>query len=124
MDYIFYKVYAYYKKKKDLPIMTGIYFLLLLQVCCLFFIGIVFNLLTHGMLSNQNKNFNKEYFYAIYFLIIALLFTFNIIRYSKKKRVEELERKYNNKKGLQTWQIFILPVFIIALAIGIIVVFK
>lgn len=124
MDYLFYKIYAYYKRKNYIPVMMGIYFLLVLQICCLFLLGTILNLTVDGILSNQNKGFNKEHFYTVYFFIVVFLFVLNILRYSRKKRVQALESRFKDRRGLKTWQVFILPVLMVFFSILIIVLFR
>lgn len=51
MDYIFYRIYLFYKKRDDIPTMTGIYFISVVKLSLFFLIATVFNLVTGGYLT-------------------------------------------------------------------------
>lgn len=117
MDFIFYKIYTYYKKKDDIPVATGILFVFLVQLFFLLFIGIGINLLTENSISG--KNIGTEKFYLIYGIVLGSLFVFDLIRYVKKSKVNSLVKKYEYSKlntHIKTWMVFLIPVLIILFA--------
>jgi|ERR1035437_1396733 hypothetical protein len=127
MDYIFYRIYLYYKKKEDSPIFTGILFLLILRACVLFFIVSIINILTGGFLSNHNPDLKKEYFYTVYGIVLFVFLVLDILRYSKTAKIKEFEIKYHNRKAnyiIKTWMIFIIPILLFILSIFLSVVFS
>lgn len=125
MDYIFYRIYLYYKKKDDLPVLTGILFLQVLKVSILFLIGSVFNILTHGFISTQN--ILKDKYWLTVGIVLISLFIIDTVRYGRKKVRNEIESKFifnRNNKKIKLWQIFILPIIVIILSFTIIVVLR
>lgn len=124
MDYIFFRIYLFYKKKNDLPLLTGLLFLLVLKVCILFFLVTLFNIFTGGLLSNHNPDFKKNYFDIAYTIILFISSIFDILRYSKTERIKELDTKYHNKKILKNWQIFIIPIILFSFSIFLNVLFN
>ena len=126
MDYIFYRIYLYYKKKDDSPIFSGILFLSVLKICILFFIVTIFNILTGGFLSNNNPDMKNEYFYSGYGIILFLFIILDALRYSKTAKLKKLGTKYQNKSInhiVKTWQIFIIPIVLFVLSIFLSVLF-
>lgn len=124
MDYIFFRIYLFYKKKNDSPLLTGLLFLLVLKVCILFFLVTLFNIFTGGLLSNHNPDLIKNYFDIAYAIILFISFIFDMLRYSKTEMIKELDTKYHNKKILKNWQIFIIPVIILFFSISLNVLFN
>jgi len=125
MDYIFYRIYLYYKKKDDLPILTGILFLQVLKVSILFLMGSIVNILTHGLISTQNESLKKEMYWVFVAIVLITLFIIDIIRYGRRKFVQEIERRfqYNKKnKKVKLWQIFLLPILFLLLSFTIIAI--
>lgn len=126
-DYIFYRIYLFYKKKDYIPIMMGIYFVLVLQVCFTFFIGIVVNISTSGVFSAKSKYFGETTLWIGYSAIQIFLFGFDVYRYSKKNNVNNLILKFKSiglNGKIKTWQIFILPLIVLCLAFAVILVHK
>lgn len=113
MDYIFYRIYLYYKKKDDLPILSGILFLQVLKVSILFLMGSIVNILTRGLISTQNESLKTEMYWVFFASVLISLLIIDIIRYGRRKFVQEIERRfqYNTKnKKVKLWQIFLLPI--------------
>lgn len=122
-DYIFYRIHGFYKKKDYIPVMMGIYFNLVLQICILFFVGILFNILTKGLFSEDNLD--KSVFWFVYIFAVALMFLINAIRYSRKNFLDNLFSKFKSSsmnKSVKTWQVFTLPVMILFLSILLIII--
>ena len=123
MDYIFYKIYQYYKKKKDAPVVTGIGFLFVLEVCILFFLVVTFNFSTNQLFSKDHLS--KGLFNTIYYGVYLISIIFLVYRYAYKERREKiLEKCRQGKDQFKTWQIALLPVLFIALSILVIAIGK
>lgn len=115
-DYVYFRIYKYYEKKKDIPVMTGIYFVFVVQYCVIFFFASVFNLLTGGWFSSENMS--KELFWVLFLGLAIFLFAINLIRYLNPRIRSEIERKYKAtrlNKTIKLWQIFTIPIWIIAI---------
>lgn len=123
MDYIFYKIYCFYKKKRYIPVTMGIGFLFVLEVCIFFFLIMFFNFSTNQLFSTKHISSNgiKVVCYSIYLISTILL----IRRYGFKERRERIiEKRKNRKDPFKTWQIALLPVLFIALSILVIAIGK
>lgn len=117
-DYFFYRIYSFYKKKRYIPKMMGIYFILVLQVSILFLISLIVNFSTHGWISERNMH--STLFWSLYCSILILLFIFNVIRYTRTGKCEQLLIKFSKarvNRFVRTWQIFLVPIFVILIAI-------
>lgn len=125
MDYIFYRIYTYYKKKDHIPVMMGIYFLFVLELTLLFLCGIIFNFSSGGIFSNQF--IEKDKFWTIFIVFIISMFVWTTIHYIKKGKVTSIVKRFDlsslNQK-IKTWQIFLLPILIIFISVGLIVLLK
>lgn len=124
MDYIFYRIYLFYKKRDYIPINMGINFLFVVKLSLFFLIATVFNLLTGGYLSA--KYLEKNTFWVIFLGILLPIFIIDLIRYFKKGKVQSIIKKYENSplnKKIKTWQIFIIPVLVVLLTVAIILIF-
>lgn len=118
MDYIFYRIYLYYKNKEHIPIMMGIYFLFVIQLSVFLFLGVGYNFLTHGAFSSEKMNVKEALFIAG--VILCALFLFNAIWYGRKSKVKEIIEKYQDDERngkIKTWQIFMLPVLMVLLTV-------
>ena len=125
MDYIFYRIYLFYKKKDDSPVLSGILFLAMLKLSIIFLLVTVLNLITDGVLSKNNTNLSKNMVYAIILTPSCIMFILDIIRY-KRSKVSDLVRIYQYKKlnkTIKLWQIFILPILIIVFSLFLISIF-
>ena len=124
MDYIFYRIYTYYNKKDYIPVMMGIYFLFVLELTILFFLSVIFNLLTNGLFSNQHMR--KDMFWLVFGGVLVFLFAFNVFRYIKRNKLESIIKQFENSplnKKIKTWQIFIMPILVVILSVMLIVLF-
>ena len=120
MDYIFYRVYLFYEKYKEVPFTSGVCQLLMIKAAILFFVLSLFNIITDGYWSVDNEGFNPSTFMATCLVIMLVVFIRDIFYYKKKKPIKDLKRKYryskwNNK--IKMWYIFLLPYVIIALGV-------
>ena len=125
MDYIFYRIYIYYKKKDYIPIVMAINFLFVLELALFFLFGTIFNLLTSGLFSSQRLS--KEVFMTISISILVSLYTYNVLRYLKIGKTQSIILQFENSSlnhKIRTWQIFILPILIDIFSITLIVVIK
>ena len=123
MDYIFYKIYSFYQKKRYIPVTMGINFLLVLEACILFFLVMVFNFSTNQLFSKDHLS--KGIFYMIYYGIYLVLIILLIRRYGFKERRDRIiEKCRNGKDSFKTWQIALLPVLFIALSVLVIAIGK
>jgi predicted PurR-regulated permease PerM len=43
MDYIFYRIYSFYKKKEDIPVASAIMFVFVVQFCAILLVGVTMN---------------------------------------------------------------------------------
>lgn len=115
IDLIFFKIYRFYERKKDLPMVSSEAFICLLWLAIGFFaVGLV-NVVTGNLISGQflPKQELKYSFYAIGILIYVL----NRIRYRRKGKIEALREQFSDDllfNRVKTWQVFILPVLIFA----------
>lgn len=125
MDYIFYRIYTYYKKKDYIPVGMSINFLFVVEVALYFFFGTIFNLLTGGLFSSQGMK--KETFMMISIFIFILFYVFNAYRYVKRGKKESIIKQFENSplnQKIKTWQLFIIPILIIAFFILLVVMFR
>lgn len=125
MHYIFYRVYIYYKKKEQIPIMMGIYFIFVIQLSLFFLLGVIFNFITDGVLTANHLS--KTLFLTICTIIFLSLFVADIFQFGTQKRVKKISDRFENStlnKKIKTWQIFVLPIFVILLSVCIIILFR
>lgn len=75
MDYIFYKIYLYYKKKKYIPVVMGIGFLFVLEVFIFLFLAMFFNFITDQLFSTKylSRGSIEVFCYSIYTISAVLL---------------------------------------------------
>ena len=112
MDYIFYRIYQFYKKKDEIPTMTGIYFVFVVQLSVFLLLGIGFNFLSKGVFTSENLG--KRTALVVAGVILGALFVLDVIWYGRKSKVKQIIEKYQDdtrNKKIKIWQIFMLPVF-------------
>ena len=125
MDYIFYRIYTYYKKKDYIPVVMSINFLFVVGLALYFLFGVIFNLLTGGLFSNQGMK--KEMFMSISIFIFISLYVFNVYRYVRRGKIESIITQFENSplnQKIKTWQVFIIPILIVVFSILLVVLFK
>lgn len=123
MDYIFYRIQQYYRKKEYIPVMMGIYFVFVLQISLFFLLGVILNIIFGGIFSA--KHLDKTMFLTICVAIFLSLFVFDIFRYSRQKKVIEIDKRFHDNslnEIIKVWQIFMMPVFIVVLSVIIIII--
>lgn len=111
MDYIFYRIYLYYKRKDDIPVFTGILFVFVIQFSIFLFLGVMTNLLSNNVISE--KFLSKNQFWLLYGGILVFFLFFNILRYGRKGKVKTILERYEGKElndKIKTWHIFMIPV--------------
>jgi ABC-type Fe3+ transport system permease subunit len=114
-DYIFYRIYLYYKKKEEIPVFTGIMFLQVMNISLIVLSLGIFNVFTDGLLTNKNENLSIKLLYIVYAIVLMLLLVFDAFRYGRKKSIKELEQKFQHSKlnkKMKLWQIFMIPIAI------------
>ena len=127
IDYIFFRMYRYYEKKKDGPFASAISFNIVLIVSIFFFIVNFLNYFSGGLFSKESSIFNFGELKLIYGIICTVFIICLFIRYGNKRKREEIFRKYENSKynkGIKMWQIFMLPIILVVTSIFIIKVIK
>ncbi|WP_026979237.1 hypothetical protein [Flavobacterium tegetincola] len=125
MDYIFYRIFLFYKNRDEIPKLSAIFFLSVVKLSFFFLFCVVINLLSGGLFSNQNMD--KKMFVIFFFGILSFVFILDLFRYFKNKKVKELLKKFENSslnRKIKTWQIFILPILVVLTSILLIVVAK
>lgn len=125
MDYIFYRVYEYYKKKQYIPVMMGIYFLTIFFVSVVFCLAITLDFSSKGLISMSR--IDKGLFKGIWVAFLIILFVLNVLRYGSRDKVAKIVNRYENSelnKTIRTWQIFMLPLVFVAIAVLVIAVFS
>ena len=124
-DYIFFRIYIYYERKKYIPKSMGIFFnslfqLVILFIFCELFIRIVFHE------PHFFKTIDKTLFNLIFGFVTVLIFSINIFRYNIN-RINFLLEKYNHNrfnKIIATWMIFLFPVFLFVATIFLMIELK
>lgn len=127
MDYIYFRIYHFYAKKKDDPIFTGILFLTVIYIALFFFLMCFLNLLTNDFFTSHNKEFPRTAFKNISYALLFTFGLFNFFRYSNKKRRDDILNRYKSSpknKTIKTWQIFVLPIVICVLAVIMMKIFR
>lgn len=125
MDFIFYKIYAYYKKKDDVPVSTAILFVFLIQFFVLLFIGISINLFTNNNISE--KYIEKEKFILMYGIVLGILFILNLVRYARRRNIESIVQRFEQSKlnkKIKTWMVFMIPMVSILLTVLMVIIVK
>ncbi|NLT49669.1 MAG: hypothetical protein GXX85_01975 [Ignavibacteria bacterium] len=125
MNYIFFRIYEFYRKKDDSPLLSGILFMFALHICVFFPIAIIIKELyeKYFQLIIIPKGIEKIILYLICFGILV----YNIFKYSRHNFVKNIRKKYETSKYnniVKTWQIFILPIAIIICTLLGIVLYK
>lgn len=125
LDYIFYRIWDYYTKKKDdVPIITAILFVWVIQYSALLFIGISFNFATGDLFSGEVLG--HWLYWSIYLSVGFTLLIHNLLRYIKEKKRLKIKARFSSmkiNKTIKTWQIFCIPIYFVALALFVIYVF-
>lgn len=116
-DYVFFRIYCYYKKKEYIPVTMAIAFLLVLKYCLLFLVAIVINAVTDNIISIEY--IGKTTYWFSYWTILAVFLTLDVIRYAKREKVNLFKDTFKRSRlnSIPTWLIFIQPIIAILLAI-------
>ncbi len=115
MDYIFYRIYLYYLKKDDIPVVRTIVFLTITLITIIFFLIGALNYFT-GDFFRVTKCNSLEYKLitrSIYILFVLI----SILRYGFKKKREEIFKKYEGVEFLKTWVYFMIPLVFLFLGL-------
>ncbi len=125
MDYIFFRIYLYYKSKENIPIYRGILFVFVIEFCTILLVGVTVNLFSGNIISESY--IAEIQFWMLYGSILALLFFFNVFRYGRKGHVEKIVQRYEGNilnTKVKTWQVFVIPILIVALTILLVLIEK
>jgi len=125
-DYLFYRIYSFYKKKGDgQPIIQSLNFVSLYHIVCVFSILQIIDKLSKGRISVSLLT--KDTFWIFWASLIILVYVINIIRYVRKDNYKNLIGKYCNSffnPKIKMWMIFIQPVFLLIITIALLVLLK
>jgi hypothetical protein len=117
LDYLFYRIYSFYKKKRDsTPVLMGCLVLMVLTFSTLLTLSSIIEILFKTPELKVEK----------YFIAIILLGMLYLIyrRYNKNQVIEELVSRYKDekigKKRLRGWFFifYLILVFLIPISIG------
>jgi hypothetical protein len=120
-DYVFYRIHAFYTKKKYIPVTMGIFSLLVLQCSLLFLFVTILNVFTENIVSSAH--IQKNIFYTSYYLFLTLFFVMNVVRYGVKKKPSDLRRAFEGNTSIgkiPLWLIFAQPILFLLLSFVII----
>ena len=123
MDYVFYRIYQYYKSKENIPIYRGILFVFVCQLCTVLFAGVTINLLFGNILSNNY--IEKRQYWMLYGGILIVLYLTGIFRYGRKQKVKNIVKRYEGNRlntRMKIWQIFMIPIILILLTILMVII--
>jgi hypothetical protein len=125
MNYIFYRIYSYYERKKYIPTAMGIYFMTILMFALIFSLVSIMNITADNLLSPQNLEPSSYKFFT--FAIISGVLGGNAWYYGRKNKVEKIVQKYSTNplnRKLKTWMIFAIIPFIFIFTIWLLVNFS
>jgi hypothetical protein len=119
-DYIWFRLHQYYFSKKDIPFFSSILFLSVIHLTLLFFLFVIVNIFSGGMLSSKNSSLSPVLFNIVFFgpIIILLLLCRNRYQNNQQAIYARFNSSIWNKK-IKMWYIFLLPLFIIVMSISI-----
>ena len=117
MDYIFYRAYKYYKKRKNIPVFSAICYVSLIQLSLLF-LGLIIVDFFIGL--QQKIHDMSDPAVTIMTLLIAFIVIYINVLIYKKHKIIRLIKNYNysilNAK-IKTWTVFMICPFIFLSAI-------
>src|SRR5687767_14510493 len=117
-DYVFFRIHSYYVKKRYMPIIMGIGFLVVLKYCLLFLFATIINMFTDNIISATY--IDRRTFYFFYWSIIIVFLIVDIFRYGGREKVSsyrELFKQSSLNSKIPTWLIFMQPLVFILLSI-------
>lgn len=118
-DYIFYRIYSYYvKKNDDIPIVHSLGFLFIFQVVIVAVSFAIVDKITNSSFTSSDVVKSRSYISLGF--IYSLVLIFDLIRYLKNKYYLILIEKFENNplnKKIQTWIIFLQPIFLFVIVI-------
>jgi hypothetical protein len=127
MDYIFYRIYNYYRIKKDEPFASAISFIIVVYASILLFVVNLINYFFNGIFSKESEFFNLIQLKWLFGGFCFFLIVFNFFRYGNRKRRDRIFSRFKGLKmnqNIRTWQIFILPILIAVFSITLMVLLK
>jgi hypothetical protein len=124
-DYVFFRIYSYYLKKKYIPLVMGIGFLFVLKYCLLFLVATIINVFTDNIISADFIGRNT--FYFSYWAIITAFAIADVFRYGQKEKINNNKGLFSNSplnSKIPTWLIFIQPFIVLIVSFLIIELVK
>jgi hypothetical protein len=125
-DYIFYRMYTFYKKKGDgQPIIQSLNFISISQLICIFTILQLIDKLSSGRI--KVSLLDKNTFWVFWASLIVLVYVLNVLKYVPKDRYKKVVDNYCNSPlniKLKMWMIFIQPVVLLIITITLLVLTK
>lgn len=107
-----------------MPINMSINFLFVLEITLVFLMVVIFDFLSKGVLAASRMD--KNLFTILWAVFGILLFLITYLYFSNKIRVHKIIELYENSNlnnKIKTWQIFMLPILILLLAVLVIEIF-
>lgn len=124
VDYVFVRVFNFYKRKDHIPISMGVMFLFVLFLSLYLLFGICFNLIFDNAYTEENLGGTTYYLISGLILIsVIMALTF---RYSPRQKRQSILFTFENrhfKVDPPLWFIFCLPLIFIGLTMFIILLF-
>lgn len=102
----------------------SINFLFVLEITLVFLMVVIFDFLSKGVLAASRMD--KNLFTILWAVFGILLFLITYLYFSNKIRVHKIIELYENSNlnnKIKTWQIFMLPILILLLAVLVIEIF-
>ena len=118
-DYFFLRLYIFYKGRKDSTAFTqSMNFISIMQLIIVFLLFTVVERISLGRISI--RFLEKENFFALCFLLFAIVWIMNWLRYRRVSfyrwlKVKFSESPFNEK--IKMWMLFTLPVLLFVVAI-------
>ncbi len=116
LDYLFYRIYCFYKKKRDsTPVLMGCLVLMILLFCTLLSVSSIIEILCKSSELKLEK-------YVIVFILLAMLYLI-YRRYGKGQIIDHLVEKYKDEKfiykQIKGWLFIIYLLLVLAIPISI-----
>jgi hypothetical protein len=125
-DYIFYRIYRFYKKKGDShPLIQSLNFISICQVICIFTLLQIVDKVSRGEI--KVSRLERNVFFTFWGGLIIAIYILNLIRYKNDNQYSNLTKRYYNShfnQQLKTWMIFVQPVLLLAITIALLVLTK
>jgi hypothetical protein len=125
-DYIFYRVYTFYKTKGDNhPMIQSLNFISICQLICTFSFLQILDKVSQGEI--KVAMLERNVFFTLWVGLIILIYILNVIRYKKNNYYNTLKERYSNSDlnyKMKIWMIFVQPIFLLIVTIVLLVLTK